>query len=136
MVRTPTGWVVVCGNGGSGPGGPGAAAAAAGAAAGAAAIPASSSRCRAGYPDPYPAPKGDKWMWLVCQVTEQTGIVLVPTGSTTANPGVTPQELLQWALAELVRAAPRAGHRAAAAGMPGWSGCLSGCGCRPASGIR
>ena len=121
VVRTPTGWVVVCGNGGSGPGGPGGGGGGGGG---------GGDSCKlfplpAGYPDPYPAPKGETWMWLVCQVTEQTGIVLVPTGSTTANPGVTPQELLQWALADLSVplpapvTAPPPGH-AGLVGLPEW----------------
>ena len=98
--RTPTGWVVVCGNGGGGPGGPGSGGGGGGGGAG------GGDTCKLdplppGYPDPYPAPKGEKWMWMVCQVTEQTGLVLVADGATTANPGVTPQELLKWALADL-----------------------------------
>jgi hypothetical protein len=91
--RTPNGWVVVCGNGGGGPGGGG------GGGGG-------GDTCKLfslppGYPFPYPAPKGEEWRWIVCQMIGQTGLVLVPTGSTTANPGVTPQQLLQWALANL-----------------------------------
>jgi hypothetical protein len=103
VVRTPTGWQVICGNGGTGPGSPGGGGGGGGG---------SGDTCKlfplpAGYPDPYPAPKGEKWMWIVCQVTEQTGLVLVPDGATTANPGVTPQELLKWALADLSVPVPR-----------------------------
>lgn len=101
VVRTPHGWEVICGNGGGGPGGGGGGGGSGG-----------GDTCRLftlppGYPDPYPAPKGETWMWIVCQMTEQTGLVLVPTGSTTANPGVTPQQLMQWALAQLSVPAPR-----------------------------
>jgi hypothetical protein len=63
---------------------------------------------------PYPAPKGDKWMWLVCReaptkkfvLPGTATLVLVPRGATTADPGVTPQELLQIALGELRVPAP------------------------------
>jgi len=119
VVRTPHGWEVICGNGGVGPGGPGGGGGGGG-----------TDTCKlfplpAGYPFPYPAPKGEKWMWIVCQLTEQTGLVLVPTGATTANPGVTPQQLLQWALAALSVPAPRPatapprGH-AGLVGLPEW----------------
>src|SRR5712692_7464094 len=68
VVRTPTGWEVICGNGGGGPGGGGGSGGGGG----------GTDICKLfplppGYPDPYPAPKGEKWMWIVCQVTEQTG---------------------------------------------------------------
>jgi hypothetical protein len=63
---------------------------------------------------PYPAPKGEKWMWLVCReapvgffrMTGAPSLVLVPDGATTADPGVTPQELLQIALGEMHVPAP------------------------------
>jgi hypothetical protein len=64
-------------------------------------------------------------MWIICQLTEQTGLVLVPTGSTATNPGVTPQELLRQALAELSvplprpRTAPPRG-RPGLVGLPEW----------------
>jgi hypothetical protein len=118
VVRTPTGWVVVCGNGGGGPGGGGGGGGGGGDACRLVPLP-------SGYPDPYPAPKGEKWMWIICQMTEQTGLVLVPTGSTATNPGVTPQELLQEALAELSvpipkpATAPPRGH-AGLVGLPEW----------------
>jgi hypothetical protein len=120
VVRTPTGWVVICGNGGGGPGGGGSGGGGGG----------STDTCKlfplpAGYPDPYPAPKGEKWMWIVCQVVEQTGLVLVPVGATNGNPGITPQQLLQWALANLsvpvpapFTAPPRG--RAGLVGLPEW----------------
>jgi hypothetical protein len=99
--RTPTGWVVVCGNGGGGPGGPGSSGGGGGGGGAGGGDTCKLDPLPPGYPDPYPAPKGEKWMWMVCQVTEQTGLVLVADGATTANPGVTPQELLKWALADL-----------------------------------
>jgi hypothetical protein len=120
VVPTPNGWEVICGNGGGGPGGGGGGGSGGG----------GTDSCKLfplppGYPFPYPAPKGEKWMWIVCQMTEQTGLVLVPTGATTGNPGVTPQQLLQWALAELTVPVPRPatapprGH-AGLVGLPEW----------------
>jgi hypothetical protein len=58
---------------------------------------------------PYPAPKGEKWMWLVCRLSPAgdfirsgaPGLVLVADGATTAAPGLTPQQLLQIAMAEM-----------------------------------
>jgi hypothetical protein len=58
---------------------------------------------------PYPAPKGEEWMWLVCRKapigdfirTGTLSLVLVPKGAKTADPGVTPEELLQIAIGEL-----------------------------------
>jgi hypothetical protein len=64
-------------------------------------------------------------MWIACQVVEQTGLVLVPDGASTANPGITPQQLLQWALADLSvpvpapHTAPPRGH-AGLVGLPEW----------------
>jgi len=119
VIRTPTGWQVTCSNGGTGPGGTG------GGGGGGTHDVCKLTPLPAGYPDPYPAPKGEKWMWISCQVTEQAGLVLVPTTATNANPGVTPQELLQWALADLsvplpapVTAPPRG--RAGLVGLPEW----------------
>ena len=78
-----------------------------------------------GYPFPHPAPKGEKWMWMSCQTPGQAGLVLVPTGSTTANPGVTPEQLMQMALASLKvpvpapDTAPPRGDRGLV-GLPEW----------------
>jgi hypothetical protein len=63
---------------------------------------------------PYPAPKGEEWMWLVCRDapvgefirTGTPSLVLVPKGADTADPGVTPEELLQVAIGELRVPAP------------------------------
>ena len=105
--RTPAGWVVVCSNGSGTPGSPG----------GGGGV--------GGYPFPHPAPKGEKWMWMSCQTPGQAGLVLVPTGSTTANPGVTPEQLMQMALASLKvpvpapDTAPPRGDRGLV-GLPEW----------------
>jgi hypothetical protein len=115
-VRTPTGWQVVCGNGGGGPGGPGGGGNGGGRS--------YHMGCQLdplnGEVPPYPAPKGQIWMRLVCNSILNPGmpggLVLVPVGSTTAAPGLTPQDLLQWALAELSvpalapKTAPPNGH--------------------------
>ncbi|HEY7144798.1 MAG TPA: hypothetical protein VH637_11160 [Streptosporangiaceae bacterium] len=125
-VRTPSGWQIVCGNGGRSPGGPGSG----GGGGGGLNL---HSGCQIeplnGETPPYPAPKGKVWMRLVCSSILNpgmpNGLVLVPVGSTTAAPGVTPQELLQWALAELnvpapqVQLAPPRGHDALV-GLPEW----------------
>lgn len=117
--RTPTGWVVVCSHGGGTPGGGGSPRSGGGG------DTCTLSSLPAGYPFPYPAPKGEKWMWITCQMIEQTGLVLVPTGSTTGNPGVTPQQLEQRALADLKvpvpapRTAPPRGDRGLV-GLPEW----------------
>lgn len=124
-VRTATGWQVVCGNGGGSPGGPGG-----GGGGGGLNL---HSGCQLdplnGMTPPYPAPKGQIWMRLVCSSILNPGmpggLVLVPVGSTTAAPGVTPEELLQWALAELsvpaptVGTAPPPGHDGLV-GLPEW----------------
>jgi hypothetical protein len=101
-VRTPSGWQVVCGNGSGGPGGPGGGGGNGGGRS-------YHMGCQLDPPNgmtpPYPAPKGQVWMRLVCSSIlvpgMPGGLVLVPVGSTTAAPGLTPQDLLQWALAEL-----------------------------------
>ncbi|MEP7024506.1 MAG: hypothetical protein ABJB47_12050 [Actinomycetota bacterium] len=119
--RTPTGWVVVCSGDTSSPGGGGGAPGAGGGGGDTCTL----SSLPPGYPFPSPAPKGEKWMWITCQVVEQTGLVLVPTGSTTGTPGVTPQQLEQWALADLhvpvpapMTAPPRGSG--ALVGLPEW----------------
>jgi hypothetical protein len=125
-VRTPSGWQLACGNGSSSgaPGGAG------GGGSGGLNLHAG---CQIeplnGETPPYPAPKGQVWMRLVCSSIINPGmpggLVLVPVGSTTAAPGVTPQELLQWALAELnvpapqVHTAPPRG-RDGLVGLPEW----------------
>jgi hypothetical protein len=64
-------------------------------------------------------------MWMSCQTPGQAGLVLVPTGSTTANPGVTPEQLMQMALASLKvpvpapETAPPRGDRGLV-GLPEW----------------
>ena len=116
-VRTPSGWKLVCGNGSGTPGGPG------GGGGGGGGLNLHSGcqlEALSGETPPYPAPKGQVWMRLVCNAILNPGmpggLVLVPVGSTTAAPGVTPQELLQWALGELnvpaptVHTAPPPGH--------------------------
>jgi hypothetical protein len=120
--RTRAGWVVVCSHGGGTPGGGGSPGGGGGGGGG---DTCTLSSLPPGYPFPSPAPKGEKWMWITCQMTEQTGLVLVPTGSTAGNPGVTPQQLEQWALADLtvpvpvpVTAPPR-GDRGLV-GLPEW----------------
>jgi hypothetical protein len=124
-IRTASGWQVVCGNGGGAPGGPGG-----GGGGGGLNL---HSGCQLdplnGMTPPYPAPKGQIWMRLVCSSIINPGmpggLVLVPVGSTTAAPGVTPEELLQWALAELnvpaptVGTAPPPGHDGLV-GLPEW----------------
>jgi hypothetical protein len=120
--RTPAGWVVVCSHGGGTPGGGGSPGGGGGGGGG---DTCTLSALPPGYPFPSPAPKGEKWMWITCQMVEQTGLVLVPTGSTTGNPGVTPQQLEQWALADLTvpvpapRTAPPRGDRGLV-GLPEW----------------
>jgi hypothetical protein len=118
--RTPAGWVVVCSNGTGTPGGPGG-----GGGGGGGSDPCTLSSLPPGYPFPHPAPKGEKWMWMSCQTPGQAGLVLVPTGSTTANPGVTPEQLMQMALASLKvpvpapDTAPPRGDRGLV-GLPEW----------------
>ena len=117
--RTPAGWVVVCSNGSETPGNPG------GGGGGSGSDPCTLSSLPPGYPFPHPAPKGEKWMWMSCQTPGQAGLVLVPTGSTTANPGVTPEQLMQMALASLKvpvpapDTAPPRGDRGLV-GLPEW----------------
>jgi hypothetical protein len=116
---TPAGWVVVCSNGTGTPGSPG------GGGGGGGSDPCTLSSLPPGYPFPHPAPKGEKWMWMSCQTPGQAGLVLVPTGSTTANPGVTPEQLMQMALASLKvpvpapETAPPRGDRGLV-GLPEW----------------
>jgi hypothetical protein len=116
--RTPAGWVVVCSNGSGTPGSPGGGG-------GGGSDPCTLSSLPPGYPFPHPAPKGEKWMWMSCQTPGQAGLVLVPTGSTTANPGVTPEQLMQMALASLKvpvpapETAPPRGDRGLV-GLPEW----------------
>lgn len=116
--RTPAGWVVVCSNGSGIPGSPGGGG-------GGGSDPCTLSSLPPGYPFPHPAPKGEKWMWMSCQTPGQAGLVLVPTGSTTANPGVTPEQLMQMALASLKvpvpapDTAPPRGDRGLV-GLPEW----------------
>jgi hypothetical protein len=116
--RTPAGWVVVCSNGSGTPGSPGGGG-------GGGSDPCTLSSLPPGYPFPHPAPKGEKWMWMSCQTPGQAGLVLVPTGSTTANPGVTPEQLMQMALASLKvpvpapDTAPPRGDRGLV-GLPEW----------------
>jgi len=118
--RTPTGWVVVCSNGSGTPGSPGG-----GGEGGGGSDPCTLSSLPPGYPFPHPAPKGEKWMWMSCQTAGQAGLVLVPTGSTTANPGVTPEQLMHMALASLKvpvpapQTAPPRGDRGLV-GLPEW----------------
>jgi hypothetical protein len=120
-IRTPSGWQSVCGNG-SGLPGHGGGGGGSGGGGGLNLHAGCQIEALNGETPPYPAPKGQVWMMLVCPSIRSPGIpnglVLVPVGSTTANPGVTPQELLQWALAELnvpaphVQTAPPMGHDA------------------------
>ena len=118
--RTPAGWVVVCSNGSGTPGSPGG-----GGGGGGGSDPCTLSSLPPGYPFPHPAPKGEKWMWMSCQTPGQAGLILVPTGSTTANPGVTPEQLMQMALASLKvpvpapDTAPPRGDRGLV-GLPEW----------------
>jgi hypothetical protein len=119
VVQTPHGYRVVCSNGSHYPGGPGS-----GGGGGGPGGPPTHMGCQIealnGQTPPYPAPKGQVWMRLVCNSILDPGmpggLVLVPKGSTTHNPGVNPRELLQWALAELnvpaptLETAPPAGH--------------------------
>lgn len=123
-IRTPSGWQVICGTGSGPPGGPG------GGGGGGQNLHAG---CQIeplnGETPPYPAPAGQVWMRLVCPSILNPGLpgglVLVPAGSTTAAPGLTPQQLLQWALAELnvpapqLHTAPPRGHDALV-GLPEW----------------
>jgi len=119
--RTPSGWVVVCSNGSGTPGSPGGG----GGGGGGSSDPCTLSSLPPGYPFPSPAPKGEKWMWMSCTTAGQAGLVLVPTGSNTANPGVTPEQLMQMALASLKvplpapRTAPPRGDRGLV-GLPEW----------------
>jgi hypothetical protein len=116
--RTPAGWVVVCSNGSGTPGSPGGGG-------GGGSDPCTLSSLPPGYPFPHPAPKGEKWMWMSCQTPGQAGLVLVPTGSTTANPGVNPEQLMQMAQASLKvpvptpDTAPPRGDRGLV-GLPEW----------------
>jgi hypothetical protein len=116
--RTPAGWVVVCSNGSGTPGSPGGGG-------GGGSDPCTLSSLPPGYPFPHPAPKGEKWMWMSCQTPGQAGLVLVPTGSTTANPGVNPEQLMQMAMASLKvpvpapDTAPPRGDRGLV-GLPEW----------------
>jgi hypothetical protein len=98
------GWVLACQGGGGKPGGPGTAAGGGGHSRDVCTLKA----LPAGYPVPSRAPKGKKWMWEVCRdyvnghlVPGTAALVLVPRGATTASPGITPQQLLQQALADL-----------------------------------
>jgi len=119
--RTPDGWVVVCSNGSGIPGSP----SGGGGGGGGGSDPCTLTSLPPGYPFPHPAPKGEKWMWMSCQTPGQAGLVLVPTGSTTANPGVTPEQLMQMALASLKvpvpapNTAPPRGDRGLV-GLPEW----------------
>jgi hypothetical protein len=119
--RTPAGWVVVCSNGSGTPGSLGGG----GGGGGGSSDPCTLSSLPPGYPFPYPAPKGEKWMWMSCQTPGQAGLVLVPTSSTTADPGVTPEQLMQIALASLKvpvpapKTAPPRGDRGLV-GLPEW----------------
>jgi hypothetical protein len=120
-VRTPTGWKVVCSSGGSSPGQPPGGGGKGGGGGGQCTL----SALPPGYPVPSRAPAGEKWMWMSCQTVEQAGLVLVATGSTTRNPGVTPQQLEQFALADLhvpapaPQTAPPRGDRGLV-GLPEW----------------
>ena len=117
-IRTPTGWQLVCGDGGGAPGRIGGG----GGGPGLNLHAGCQIEATNGETPPYPAPKGQVWMMLICPSLRGPGIpnglVLVPAGATAANPGVTPEELLQWALAELnvpapqVQTAPPRGHDA------------------------
>jgi hypothetical protein len=132
-VRTPSGWQVVCDSGSGSPGSPPSPGGA-----GAAGGPGYSTGTTCslappgGMTPPYPAPAGQVWMRTVCTTigyfgtaAAPGGLVLVPTGSTTAAPGISPQELLQWALAQLtvpapaISTAPPRGHDALV-GLPEW----------------
>ncbi len=137
--RTPSGWQLVCGSGGGSPGGPSVPGAPGGAGGpGGPADPGYGLRTTCtleapgGMTPPYPAPAGQVWMRTVCTsiglygtAPAPGGLVLVPTGSTTAAPGISPQELVQWALAELnvpapvVSTAPPNGHDGLV-GLPEW----------------
>jgi hypothetical protein len=81
---------------------------------------------------PYPAPKGDRWVWEVCTykvggttVPGTAGFALVGKNATTANPGITPQDLLAQAERELqipqlaAATAPPRG-RDGLVGLPEW----------------
>jgi hypothetical protein len=61
-----------------------------------------------GYPVPYPAPKGDEWMWQVCRwyingklVPDTAGIVLVRKNGAGGHPAVSLREVLAMAEAQL-----------------------------------
>ncbi len=81
---------------------------------------------------PYPAPAGQLWMLSVCTsvglygtAPEPGGLVLVPAGSSAATPGISPQQVLQMARAQLnvpapaVSTAPPQGHDGLV-GLPEW----------------
>ena len=135
-VRTPTGWQVICENS-SGkpgvPGNPGGSGSPGGSGGPAYAIRTTCTLAPPGaMTPPYPAPAGQVWMRTMCTsiglygtAAAPGGLVLVPTGSTTAAPGLSPQEVLQMALAQLnppapaVSTAPPRGHDALV-GLPEW----------------
>lgn len=81
---------------------------------------------------PYPAPKGDRWAWEICTykvggvtVPGTAGFALVGKKATTANPGITPFDLLAQAEQELqipqlaAATAPPRG-RDGLVGLPEW----------------
>lgn len=127
IIQTPHGYRTVCSNGSRFPGGP------PGIGGGGPGGLHTHMGCQIealnGETPPYPAPKGQTWMRLVCNSILNPGmpggLVLVPTGSTTGHPGINPRELLQWALAELnvptpdLHTAPPAGHDGLV-GLPEW----------------
>jgi hypothetical protein len=135
-VRTPTGWQVICDNS-SGkpgvPGNPGGSGSPGGSGGPAYAIRTTCTLAPPGaMTPPYPAPAGQVWMRTACTsiglygtAAAPGGLVLVPTGSTAAAPGISPQQVLQMALAQLnppapaVSTAPPRG-RDALVGLPEW----------------
>lgn len=134
-VRTPSGWQVICGNSSGSPGSPGTPGGPGGGPAGPGGYAIRTTCTLAppgGMTPPYPAPAGQVWMRTVCTsiglygtAAAPGGLILVPTGSTTTAPGVSPQEVLQMALAQLnvpapaVSTAPPRGHDALV-GLPEW----------------
>ncbi len=86
----------------------------------------------AGAAVPYPAPKGDRWVWEVCTykvggvtVPGTAGFALVGKNATTAHPGITPQELLaeaerQLQIPQLTAATAPPRGRDGLVGLPEW----------------